>query len=353
MATRLSAPLALLLVLWAASPTAHAAPSNSARAEDLIRQANEYRRKNQAPAALPLLREAYEIARSPRTAAQLGLVEMALGYWVEADDHLGEALAPAHHPWVDSNRTVLEQSRASVRRHIGTLTIEGRPAGAEVELNSRRIGTFPLSGPIRVGEGDVTIEVKAPRYLPETRTAHVVGGEPQRVSIELSPVPAPSRPFPPPFHGEGGQELGGTGGAGGAGGKKLVDDKIVPPPPPAAPQVPAWRKALPWTLVAGAAIAGGVGAWQHVQWRDAQSKYDGNPLCYSDHPNRGTDPACAGLYDTLAGHRTGAIIGYAAAGALGVGAAVTFFLNADAPESSKGRVGPGPTPLGLSYGGSF
>src|SRR6266496_2893885 len=96
----------LIALLCAVAPRAHAAPSDSARAEDLIRQANTLRQKGQDPAALPLFREAYEIARSPRTAAQLGLVELALGYWLDSDQHLSEALAPAHHPWIDRNRKV-------------------------------------------------------------------------------------------------------------------------------------------------------------------------------------------------------------------------------------------------------
>jgi hypothetical protein len=52
---------------------------------------------------VPLLRQAYEIARSARTAGQLGLAEMALGYWISAAGHLDEALAEESSLWVEKN----------------------------------------------------------------------------------------------------------------------------------------------------------------------------------------------------------------------------------------------------------
>jgi hypothetical protein len=57
---------------------------------------------------------------------------MALGYWIEADQYLTEALTVADHPWVEKNRETLEQARTKVRGMIGELTITGAPAGAEV-----------------------------------------------------------------------------------------------------------------------------------------------------------------------------------------------------------------------------
>src|SRR5688500_10991836 len=64
---------------WAAVPT---------RVEELIRQGVALRRSGQDQAALPLFQKAHEIGHTPRTAAQLGLVEMALGYVLEAERDL-------------------------------------------------------------------------------------------------------------------------------------------------------------------------------------------------------------------------------------------------------------------------
>src|SRR5205814_3955657 len=180
-------PRAALLValLCTLAPRARAADADTARAEELIRQANALRQRGQDPAALPLVREAYDVARSPRTAAQLGLVELALGYWVSADDHLSEALAPASHPWIDRNRKVLQESQASARSHVGTLVIEGQPPGADVRVNFVRVGNFPLPASIRVGEGTVTIDVTASGHEDAKRTIMVRGGSTEKVRFDL------------------------------------------------------------------------------------------------------------------------------------------------------------------------
>jgi hypothetical protein len=272
------------------------------------------------------------VARSPRTAAQLGLVELALGYWVAADDHLSEALAPASHPWIDRNRQVLQQSRSDARSHVAALVIEGQPAGAEISVNSVRAGTFPLSAPIRVGEGTVTIEARAPGRIEQKRVITVRGGATERLWLDLAPIPASERKVeaaPPPV-------------------------VVVAPPPPAPvdSELPAWRRVLPWGLAGGAVLAAGVGVWQHVAWRQAQSDFEEIDACAADLPGHGNDDRCQGRYDTLSGRRTRAYVGYGVAGALGVGAAVMFLLNGS-PESPGVAFGPGPTALGLSCRGAF
>src|SRR5262249_50805594 len=77
----LRAALAGLALLLAVAAPARAQQGDPARAEELIKQANDFRRQGHDERAVPLLREAYQIARTPRTAGQLGLAELALGYW--------------------------------------------------------------------------------------------------------------------------------------------------------------------------------------------------------------------------------------------------------------------------------
>jgi hypothetical protein len=67
--------------------------SEPAEVEALIEQANKFRRDGKDGKALPLMRKACDLATTARTAAQLGLVEMALGYWLQAEQHLTEALS--------------------------------------------------------------------------------------------------------------------------------------------------------------------------------------------------------------------------------------------------------------------
>src|SRR5689334_12741785 len=62
------------------------------QAQELMQRANTLRRAGDDEGALPILQKAYELYRSPRTSAQLGIVESALGRWVDVDDHLTYAL---------------------------------------------------------------------------------------------------------------------------------------------------------------------------------------------------------------------------------------------------------------------
>jgi len=53
--------------------------TDPARAEQLIEQANKLRSEGQDQKAVPLLKQAYDLAPSPRAAGQLGLGELAVG----------------------------------------------------------------------------------------------------------------------------------------------------------------------------------------------------------------------------------------------------------------------------------
>jgi hypothetical protein len=115
--------------------------------------------------------------------------------------------------------------------------------------------------------------------------------------------------------------------------------------------LPTWRRALPWGLAAGAVAAGGIGVWQHLAWRSTQADFDKMDACGTGASDRG-GKECQNLLNTLTGQRTRAYVSYGVAGALGVGAAVMFILNAST-DTHETAFGPGPTALGLSYRRSF
>ena len=105
----------------------------SDRTEDeLIKEGVEKRRAGEDAAALDLFRLAYELKHSPRAVGQMGLAEMALGRWLNAETHLQEALTAAQDPWIKKNSRALEASQVSVREHLGNLEVLGSPEGAEV-----------------------------------------------------------------------------------------------------------------------------------------------------------------------------------------------------------------------------
>ena len=101
--------------------------ASTVRAEDdpevLIREGVSLRRTGDDAKAYGYIKRAYEISHTPRTTAQLGLVEQALGRFLDSQQHLSEAL-DGNDAWVDQNRAVLEKSRESVRQHLGKIELQ-------------------------------------------------------------------------------------------------------------------------------------------------------------------------------------------------------------------------------------
>jgi hypothetical protein len=313
--------------------------SDPAKAEELIKQANDFRREGHDERAVPLLRQAYEIARTPRTAGQLGLAELALGYWAAAREHLTEALSPAgNHPWVNRNRAAIEAALATAKSHMAKLTVEGTPEGAEVLVNGKSVGTLPLPRSLEVSEGNVDVEVRAPGYHAASRKMALAGGTEEHVSLALVPVGDSSRP---PV-------------------ATSVEPARLPvaapatsrEAPPAPESAPTSGRILPWSLLAGAVAVASIGVWQHVEWRNSQTAFEAIRACGAQAPMRGSDSRCQGLYENLTTDRTRTVIAYGVAAALGVGAATVFIVHgggAPSGEVGGGGLALGPGEMGISY----
>ncbi len=95
---------------------------------------------------------------------------------VEAERHLTQALATPNDPWIAKNRVVLTDTRKRVRDLIGEIAVTGSPVGAEALLNGRAVGNLPLASPLRVGQGPVTVEVRASGYLASSSAVEAIGG---------------------------------------------------------------------------------------------------------------------------------------------------------------------------------
>jgi hypothetical protein len=167
-----------------------AQPAEPIDVEDLIRQGVELRRQGKDARALPLFEQAYRLAPTPRSAAQLGLVEMTLGYRLEAERHLHEALSAPHDIWVQRHRDQLEDSLHKVRSAIGELIVTGSPIGAEVRINGNRVGELPLLAPIRLGEGPASVELRAPGYNSILQKISIMGSRRFSLQMDLRRPPA-------------------------------------------------------------------------------------------------------------------------------------------------------------------
>ena len=98
--------MAGVTLAWAAPAAAQETPATA-----LLREGIELRRAGRDAEALARFERAHAVEPSPRTLAQMGLAEQALGRWVRAEAHLRAALAPRDDAWIERNRAALDAAR--------------------------------------------------------------------------------------------------------------------------------------------------------------------------------------------------------------------------------------------------
>jgi hypothetical protein len=156
------------LALLTSATLAHAEPPASERSEtelgleppaaatalDPLEQADALLEAGDDHEALQvLLRAAAATPSSARVRVHLAAVHQALGEWLAAEDQLVFALQQSHDPYVEEHREALGEALESIQSHLARLLVTGEPAGAEVYLDGRRLGTLPLEAPARVVAG--------------------------------------------------------------------------------------------------------------------------------------------------------------------------------------------------------
>jgi hypothetical protein len=187
--------LALLAIALTVMPLHRAWAANDPVEDDLLKRGVEDRNHQDDAAALELFRKAYAVRQSPRAEAQMGLAEMALGQWVEAEKHIDHSLSSTD-AWIRKNSAVLKESLAKVRKNLGSLQVMGSPAGAEVIIEGERRGTLPMDQPIRVHIGDCRFDVRSPGFAPLSRVVQISVGALSRETVHLSELTVPVAPPP-------------------------------------------------------------------------------------------------------------------------------------------------------------
>jgi hypothetical protein len=276
----------------------------------LIREGIALRKQNHDAAALEKFRQAHAIEPTARALAQIGLAEYALGKWVEASQHLREALEAKADQWIEKNRATLAQSLTKVDEHVGTLEILGGPGGATVSIDGVARGTLPLVRPLTVAIGTVTIELTAGGYAPMRRTTVIRAREMTREFFEAAPVTPAAGVATPAGPGP----ISTTGSAPGLAG---------------ADTEPASGSSRRMPLIIGAAgvaaVALVLGVVEHASWQGKVSSFE-SMGCGIDLPQRGGGN-CSTLYDDGHRARTFAFVGYGAAAAFAGAAAVLYFTD--------------------------
>jgi hypothetical protein len=171
-------------------------PAFADEIDKLYSEGVELRRRHQDVEALNRFQRAHALKATPRTLAQIGFAEQALGRWVDAERDLKAALATGD-AWIAKNKTAIDRALATTDEHLGTLLIEGRPEGAEVRVGGVVAGTLPLKEPVRAPAGTITVELRAEGHAPGLRTIPIEAKKSHRERIELVPIAA-APAVPPP-----------------------------------------------------------------------------------------------------------------------------------------------------------
>jgi tetratricopeptide (TPR) repeat protein len=158
----------------------------------LIAQGLKAMRKGDYQAALDAFRGAHQARPTTRSHAEIGLAEQALHRWLEAEADLAGALVEQEDAWLKEHRSLLDKALADVRSHLGTLTVESGPYGAEVKINGETRGVLPLPQPLFVLPGTVQVEITAPGRRP-WRTEVLIQ---LSVTTPLAPIFEPLDPPP-------------------------------------------------------------------------------------------------------------------------------------------------------------
>jgi len=323
--------LALSLVVLILAPSAAGldAFAGAADYESLMRDAVSKRRAGDDLAALKLFQQAYELNKTAKALAQMGLAEQALGRWGPADNHLRQAVETGGaDPWIKKNRPAIAASLATIAGHVGQLDVVGQPAGAEVRIDGEAIGQLPLAHPITVTAGGVAVEVSARGYLTILRTTMVSVGQLTRELFNLQPnTPLADQPGAP--------QAGATkpaavvvptspsASAGAGAGAPAADHGGGP-----AAAAPPSSSRLPWVLTAAGLSAASLafGIVEHLAWQDKVSSFASMSACGTTFPGKG-GPGCQSLYDDGQSARLRAFVGYGLGAAFAATAIVLYFTD--------------------------
>jgi hypothetical protein len=290
--------------------------------EVLIRQGVEMRKRGDDVKAHGYFQRAYDIAHTPRSAAQLGLADLAVDDNLAAELHLSEALASID-PWIAQNRSVLEKSRETARGELGKVIVKGAPAATTVEIAGRATSLVPSDGIIWVPPGGADLRFSAPNRQPASKKVTAAKRASTTLEIDLPVIPG----APGPASGSTSAEAGHT---------ETPAPEQPPGPPPPPPPPPTEPPARPWQVTT-AWVAGGVGvalvaagvtaqllyASKVNQFNDVTNAPNPSGHCDTALPNNGGGP-CQSLIDAANTRSTLATIGFVAGGLAIAGSAVLY-----------------------------
>lgn len=300
--------------MWTpAAQAQNASRAENPEADQFVAEGIELRAEGKDSEALRAFQRAEALdPNSVRVQIHLATVYQALGNWLLADEYLSKALARQNHPYVNRHRRTLEDAKRVIDSNIGRLEVEGEPAGAEVRLNGRLMGTLPLAQAIKTTVGSYQLEVRREGHYSSQRPIVITGGALVRESIHLESLPS--------------DVAGGEGRLTASGMPDGIDD-------------PGARPWLTWTLAGAAGLAGAVTVGAIVLREMHAGRWNDNSRCLEVERTRAE--VCGDERDKANTAETVAVVSGVLAVVFGAGAALNAFgvFESDAPPGEVGLRG--------------
>jgi opacity protein-like surface antigen len=165
---------------------------------------------------------AYELSRNWKILYNRGQCLVMLRREPEAIDAFERYLASGGDEIPPARRREVEADLPKLRARLGTILVQGAPAGSTIFVDGRVAGRTPLAAPIPAGAGNHELVVQPPSGAAATATVRVIAGSQTVHRIESGaddgdpatpPAPAPDPRFAAP----------------------RFDERPVPPPEPVLP----------------------------------------------------------------------------------------------------------------------
>jgi hypothetical protein len=183
----------LLLLLTRAGPL-RAEPASSAasvveRADQLFREGTSAFEAERYSDAYGALRSAWDLAPSYRHAAGLGQVELHLGQYRDAAEHLAYCLRNFPETGDAVARSHVQEGLEQAREHVAALRVRVDPEGAEIAIDGVSVGHAPLEGLVFVNPGSHVVQASAEGRTAATATVEAPVRVTRDVSLSLAEAP--------------------------------------------------------------------------------------------------------------------------------------------------------------------
>ncbi len=133
---------------------------------------------------------AFELKQGFDIAANLGAVELELGDYRSAAEHLDYSLRVAGSGQGAERRRATQERLAQARQKVGTAHVRVNVEGAAVLVDHIEVGTAPIERPVFVEPGKRTFSARLPSYLGKPVRRSVSAGEELVIELELAPATA-------------------------------------------------------------------------------------------------------------------------------------------------------------------